>query len=158
MHAGATIRVDDDVNARPATGQQITRVLIPQRRSDTHSSESVHGLGQGLAAHAAQLPGNHAGLPVTLSGRGQVCELAPADSSRPGLGPDGLDAVIRGLDDLDGIRPRELLLDGGHPRADDLTRCRVAHEDNTPALIARDARATVGGLADGQLEDLADPL
>ena len=123
-----------------------------------HSTEGFHGIGQGFSAHAAQLPGNHAGFPVALCGGRQVRELPAADASRTGLGPDGLNAVGRGLDDLDGIRPRELLLDGGHPRADNLTRCRVAYEDNTPALVACDARASVCGLADGQLEDLADPL
>ena len=158
MHAGTTIRVDDDVDARAATGQRIARVLVPRRGSDTHSPEGVHGLGQGLAAYAAQLPGDHARLPVTLSGRGQVRELTAADASRTGLGPDGLDAVGRRLDDLDGIRPRELFLDGTHPRMDDLAGCRVSHEDDTPALVTGDARAAVGGLTNRQLEYLADPL
>ena len=158
MHAGATIRVDDDVDARAAAGQRIARVLVARRRSDTHSTEGFHGLGQDLAAHAAQLPRNHTGLPVALSGRRQVRELPATDASRTGLGPDGLDAVVRGLDDLDGIRPGQLLLDGGYPRADNLSGCRVAHEDDAPALVAGDTRATVCGLADTQLEDLADPL
>ena len=158
VHAGAAISVDDDVNARAATGQRIARVLVARRGSDTNSPEGVHSLGQGLPAHAAQLPGNHAGLPVALSARRQVRELAATDASRTGLGPHGLDPVSRRLDDHDGIRPRELLLDGGYPRADDLTGCRVAHEDDAPALVAGDARATVCGLANAQLEDLTDPL
>ena len=158
MHAGTTIRVDDDVDARAATGQRITRVLVPRRGSDTHSPEGVHGLGQGLAAHATQLPRNHAGLPVTLSGRGQVRELAATDASRTSLGPEGIDTVGRRLDDLDGIRPGQLLLHGGHACTDNFSGCRVAHEDDATALIAGDARATVGGLADTQLENLANPL
>ena len=93
MHAGTTIRVDDDVDARAATGQRIARVLVPRRGSDTHSPEGVHGLGQGLAAHAAQLPGDHARLPITLSTRSQVSELAAANATRTRLGPDGLDAI-----------------------------------------------------------------
>ena len=88
MHAGATIRVDDDVNTRAATGQWIGRVLVPRRGSDTHSTEGFHSLGQGLAAHAAQLPRNHAGLPVALSSRRQVREFPASDASRTGLGPD----------------------------------------------------------------------
>jgi len=34
----------------------------------------------------------------------------------------------------------------------------VAHEDDATALVAGDARASMGGLADTQLEDLTDPL
>ena len=34
----------------------------------------------------------------------------------------------------------------------------MAYEDDTPALVAGDTRTTVRGLADAQLEDLADPL
>ena len=158
VHAGTPLSVDDDVDARAATGQRITRVLIPQRRSDTHSPESVHGLGQGLAAHAAQLPGDDAGLPVALSGRRQMRELATTDASRTCLGPDGLDAVGRGLNDLDGIRPGQLLLDGTHARADDLSGCRVAHEDDTTAGVAGHAGTAVRGLPDGQFENLADAL
>ena len=88
MHAGAPIRVDNDVDARATTGQRIARVLVPRRRGDTHSTEDFHSLGQGLAAHAAQLPRNHAGLPVALSGRRQVREFPSTDASRTGLGPD----------------------------------------------------------------------
>ena len=66
MHAGVPIRVDNDVNARAATGQRIVRILIAGRGSDTHTTEGIHCLGQGLAAHAAHLPGNHAGFPVAL--------------------------------------------------------------------------------------------
>ena len=85
-------------------------------------------------------------------------ELAATDAARTGLGPHGLDAVVRGFNDLDGIRPRELLLHSGHARTDNLTGCSVAHEDDTPTLVARNARAAVGGLTNRQLEYLTDPL
>ena len=158
VHTGAPIRVDDHVDTRAATGQRIARILIPRRGSDTHSPEGLHGLGQGLAAHAAQLPGDHAGLPVALGGRGQVRELAAADTARTRLGPGGLDAIRGRGHDFNGVRPRELLLDGAHPRADDLPGGGVTHEDDAAAVVAGHARATVGGLPDCQLEDLADPL
>ena len=158
VHAGAPIRVDNDVDARAATSQRIARILIPRRGSDTHSTEGFHGLGQGLTAHAAQLPGNHAGLPIALCGGRQVREFPSTDASRTGLGPDGIDTVGRGLDDLNGIRPGQLLLHGGHACTNNFSGCRVAYEDDATALVAGDARATVGGLANGQLEDLADPL
>ena len=158
MHAGAPIRVDNDVNARAATGQRIARVLVPERGHNVHSPEGIHGLGQGPATHTAYLPGDHAGLPVALGGRSQVRELSTANTSRTCLRPNGLHAIIGGGEDLDGIRPRELLLDGGHARTNDLAGCRVAHEDDAPALVTGDARAAVRGFTDGQLEDLADPL
>ena len=158
VHADATIRVDDDVNARATTGQRIARVLIARRGSDTHSPEGVHGIGQSLAAHAAQLPGDHPGLPVALSGGREVREFSATDASRTGLGPHGGNPIGRCLDDLDDVRPRELLLDGGHPRTDNLTWCRVAHEDDASGLVACDAGAAVCGLPDGQAKDLADAL
>ena len=34
----------------------------------------------------------------------------------------------------------------------------MAHEDDASALVTGDARAAVGWLANGQLEDLTDPL
>ena len=158
MHAGATIRVDNDIDARAATGQRIAWALVPGRGCDPHSPEVFDGRSQCLATHATQLPGDHAGLPLALCGRGQVCELAATDAARSSLRPDGLDAVARGLDDLDGVRPRKLLLDSGHARTDDLAGCRVAHEDDASTVVSGDARAAVGWLTDGQLEDLADAL
>ena len=158
MHAGAARLVDDDVDARTATDQLIVRILIPWRGRDTHSPEGIHGLGQGLATHAAYLPGDHAGLPGALGDRSQVREFTTADTSGTCLRPNGLHAIFGGGEDLDGIRPCELLLDGGHARTNDLAGCRVAYEDNASVLVTGDARAAVRGFTDGQLEDLTDPL
>ena len=158
MHAGATRLVDDDVDARTATDQLIVRVLVPGCGRDAHSPEGIHGLGQGLATHAAYLPGDHAGLPGALGDRSQVREFTTADTSGTCLRPNGLHAIIGGGEDLDGVRPRELLLDGGHARTNDLAGCRVAYEDNASVLVTGDARAAVRGFTDGQLEDLTDPL
>ena len=93
VHTSTAIRVDDNIDARAATGQRIVRILVAGRRCDAHSPEGIHGFGQGLAAHAAQLPGDHARLPITLSTRSQVSELAAANATRTRLGPDGLDAI-----------------------------------------------------------------
>jgi hypothetical protein len=158
MHAGAPIRVDNDVNARAATGQRIARVLVPERGHNVHSPEGIHGLGQGPATHTAYLPGDHAGLPVALGDRGQVREFTTANTPRTCLRPNGLHAIIGGGEDLDGIRPRELLLDGGHARTNDLAGGRVAYKDDASVLVTGDARAAVRGFTDGQLEDLTDPL
>ena len=87
-----------------------------------------------------------------------MSELAAADTAGTRLGPDGVDAIGRGGQDLNGIGPCELLLDRGHARADELARRRVAHEDNAPALVAGDTRPTVGWLADGQLEHVTDTI
>ena len=87
-----------------------------------------------------------------------MSEFAAADATRTRLGPDGLNAIRRRLKNLHGIRPCELLLDGTHARTDYLTRRRVTHEDNAPTLVTGDARSTVSGFPDRQLEDLANPL
>ena len=85
-------------------------------------------------------------------------ELATADTAGTRLGPDGLDAIRGRGHDFNGVRPRELLLDGAHPRADDLPGGGVTHEDDAATVVAGHTRSSVGGLPDAQLEDLADPL
>ena len=156
MHSGAPGLIDDDVNARATTGQRIARVLISHRRCDVYSPERGNGLGEGLTSHTPQLPGDDALLPLALRGGPQVREFTAANAARTSLWPHRLDAISRSGNNLHCIGPREILLDRGDACADDLARGCVPHEHDAATGIASDARTSMSGFTDAQLEDLAD--
>ncbi len=84
---------------------------------------------------------DHAPLRRELGGVGDVLPRAAAAHAE--VGARGLDAVGRGLDDADGLRPDESPVVLGHLGLDGVARDRAAHEGGAAVVEVRDGVAAV---------------
>ncbi|CAM5515426.1 hypothetical protein SFUMM280S_10009 [Streptomyces fumanus] len=105
-----------------------------------------------------QLLGDHLALEAALGARLGVLPVAAAAAAGPGEGTGGLDPVLGGGEDLDGVRAQEAgaLLALGDPGHDPLTGQRVPDEQHLPLGRTGDAVAAVGDGADLDLVLLPD--
>ena len=150
MHAGLTVVVDRQAHAGTGggTGQSAPAGAggglgggIGGHGLDRYGCP-CGGLGQGgdgvghlLPADPAQAVGQDPALPGALGVQGDVGKLSPAHTCGAGLGPDGLDAVWGGLEDLDGVGPPGPRGHLSQPGPHRLTGQGVAHEDDAAIRV-----------------------
>ena len=110
------------------------------------------------AGQALQLLGDAEGLQAALGPQFHVLEVTAAAAPRPGMRAGGLDAVGRGGQDLDGVRPQEGGRAGGDSGPHPLAGQAVTDEDHL--AVGRPGHAAPAG-GDGahlQLQDIVAVL